>query len=106
MLENVECDYVDICVWNRSHSSCAIAAARAGKDRIKKHGAKLAADSAVTEIVTKLVVNQRCRETRRVRHRFVLLNRRATAKRMNDTAAPLKRKLGSVGLLIDVDTPL
>jgi len=31
MLENVECDYVDICVWNRSHSSCAIAAARAGK---------------------------------------------------------------------------
>lgn len=31
MLENVECDYVDICVWNRSHASCAIAAARAGK---------------------------------------------------------------------------
>ncbi len=31
MLANAECDYVDICVWNRSHSSCAIAAARAGK---------------------------------------------------------------------------
>jgi len=31
MLENVECDYVDICVWNGSHASCAIAAARAGK---------------------------------------------------------------------------
>ena len=31
MLANVECDYVDICVWNRSHAACAIAAARAGK---------------------------------------------------------------------------
>ena len=31
MLANVDCDYVDICVWNRSHSSVAIAAARAGK---------------------------------------------------------------------------
>ena len=31
MLENAECDYVDICVWNGSHASCAIAAARAGK---------------------------------------------------------------------------
>ncbi len=31
MLANVECDYVDICVWNRSHSECAIKAARAGK---------------------------------------------------------------------------
>ena len=31
MLKNVECDYVDICVWNGSHSSCAIAAAEAGK---------------------------------------------------------------------------
>ncbi len=31
MLENVECDYVDICVWNRSHASVAISAARAGK---------------------------------------------------------------------------
>ena len=31
MLANVDCDYVDICVWNGSHASCAIAAARAGK---------------------------------------------------------------------------
>ena len=31
MLENAECDYVDICVWNGSHAACAIAAARAGK---------------------------------------------------------------------------
>ena len=31
MLAAVECDYVDICVWNRSHASCAIQAARAGK---------------------------------------------------------------------------
>ncbi|MBQ9408054.1 MAG: Gfo/Idh/MocA family oxidoreductase [Clostridia bacterium] len=31
LLANVECDYVDICVWNGSHAPCAIAAARAGK---------------------------------------------------------------------------
>lgn len=31
MLANVDCDYVDICVWNRYHSAVAIAAARAGK---------------------------------------------------------------------------
>ena len=31
MLANVDCDYVDICVWNGSHAECAIAAARAGK---------------------------------------------------------------------------
>ena len=27
MLANVDCDYVDICVWNRSHADCAIKAA-------------------------------------------------------------------------------
>lgn len=32
MLEKVECDYVDVCVWNRSHASCVIAAANAGKN--------------------------------------------------------------------------
>ena len=31
MLANVDCDYVDICVWNGSHADCAIAAAKAGK---------------------------------------------------------------------------
>lgn len=31
MLEKVECDYVDVCVWNRSHAPCVIAAAKAGK---------------------------------------------------------------------------
>ena len=32
MLANVDCDYVDICVWNRSHADCAIKAAAAGKN--------------------------------------------------------------------------
>lgn len=32
MLAGVECDYVDICVWNRSHADCAIKAAAAGKN--------------------------------------------------------------------------
>lgn len=32
MLANVECDYVDICVWNRSHADCAIKAAAAGRN--------------------------------------------------------------------------
>ncbi len=31
LLANVEVDYVDICVWNRSHAPVAIAAAKAGK---------------------------------------------------------------------------
>ncbi len=31
LLTNVDCDCVDICVWNGSHAPCAIAAARAGK---------------------------------------------------------------------------
>ncbi|MBR4236345.1 MAG: Gfo/Idh/MocA family oxidoreductase [Clostridia bacterium] len=31
LLAGAECDYVDICVWNRAHSECAIPAARAGK---------------------------------------------------------------------------
>lgn len=32
MLAAVECDYVDICVWNRSHADCAIKAAAAGRN--------------------------------------------------------------------------
>ena len=32
LLANVDVDYIDICVWNRSHAPVAIAAARAGKD--------------------------------------------------------------------------
>ncbi len=32
MLAGVECDYVDICVWNRSHADCAIKAAAAGRN--------------------------------------------------------------------------
>lgn len=32
MLTAVECDYVDICVWNRSHADCAIKAAAAGRN--------------------------------------------------------------------------
>ncbi len=31
LLANEDVDYIDICVWNRSHSEVAIAAARAGK---------------------------------------------------------------------------
>lgn len=31
MLDEVECDYVDICVWNGSHASCAIEAAKRGR---------------------------------------------------------------------------
>lgn len=31
LLANVEVDYIDICVWNRSHAPVAIAAAQAGK---------------------------------------------------------------------------
>ncbi len=31
LLANVDVDYIDICVWNRSHAPVAIAAARAGK---------------------------------------------------------------------------
>ncbi len=31
LLDNAECDFVDICVWNGSHAACTIAAARAGK---------------------------------------------------------------------------
>ena len=32
LLANVDVDYIDICVWNRSHAPVAIAAAKAGKD--------------------------------------------------------------------------
>lgn len=32
MLAAMECDYVDICVWNRSHADCAIKAAAAGRN--------------------------------------------------------------------------
>lgn len=32
LLENVDVDYIDICVWNRSHAPVAIAAAKAGKN--------------------------------------------------------------------------